>query len=760
MSLLSIDTDRPYLFRLIRTIVGEEESLVADLSAKQMNATYFKILGSYDLLEVRLLDSLDSAIKSTNKYGVLYTNSFPGLAFKGDRKKFIEAQNDDVSPSLILLKLNPYAHRGGIRGILRAAAFLRKISGDFIVLIGTGYYELYLWNSSKTIDNLYASLNKLRSLSMYDINKRTPEKFKCCSLLIDTITIPTISYRNVIESCQWSKLDGDITPLLMIKNTPGFENEIAKSLPAPCCQYIGSEDLLCIWKEPIKFRDYVEFIVNFRKTARPTIIRDTTTKIYNPENYDKGEVRIVAEPIDIRDNFLIEKIDSMYGLNVNHFVLGELTNLVSITNQYFRNGAFTKTDSDLMKVLISYLSSLIKEYGKAARKKDHTNLYMFESMILEYIDCFKMALSQRFANKSYFEHGEIDFQPTFGSALSRFIKAISLIPAQLFKSISETSPPNRLVECFEKTRDAQLGVTIKSYKLPWKGFLFFDLNSGYCMINSFEIISVPYKDIFKYLNWITISHEVSHAYFTRIEFLEVEKKLIEQQWKDYKKHIPTSDKDVYDDNIILGISELFAHWFDFRHFFNGNFWLYIWSIWRTYIETPRVYVYKYEYWQRSLFVFLCSDFDFVNCTIESIIKNDGDSVDESLVDLFCEYLDILRHKLNVQFGESIRNLELSEDEYTEIATGLVLFIHLMKCFERRYVNKNLINKIEKSYPKIQEHVEDILSGKIVSSKVQNPFLLLRRLLLERFSNAVDSKEESSKAMAYVFSCWKVTNNYG
>jgi hypothetical protein len=42
-----------------------------------------------------------------------------------------------------------------------------------------------------------------------------------------------------------------------------------------------------------------------------------------------------------------------------------------------------------------------------------------------------------------------------------------------------------------------------------------DLEEGYG-IHEGEVISAPYNDIFQILNWMTLSHEVSHGYYLRL----------------------------------------------------------------------------------------------------------------------------------------------------------------------------------------------------------------------------------------------------
>ena len=381
-------------------------------------------------------------------------------------------------------------------------------------------------------------------------------------------------------------------------------------------------------------------------------------------------------------------------------------------------------------------------------------------MLLLYSSCLRSSVTQQFSSRGYSEYSDAGSHPTFAGSLVRIVKAMSLIPEQLFRVLSQTDVPGELdrrVQC--GPADNMLIASFDQYSEPWMGFLFLDLAEGYRIIHQGEMIAVPYKDIFSFLNWITLTHEVSHGYYARIDFEGLEEKYLDQV-------LPAVDSlegekpSIFRANRRITVSEWFAHWFDYRHFFNGDLHFYLWSIWRTYLEIPRVYRFKFDYWARSLFIWCCYRWPDLAPKIEDIGSSFPNNIErmEQFAPFFLEELEALCAFLETKFEGNFSGISLSKAEKIDVFGMFYPHVDLLWLFEEKYVSEGVIKSINASYPLLDMHISAIREGKIAIGKIENPFLLLREILRSYYRDA-GLYPSIGVTVAFIFSLWEASRHY-
>lgn len=765
-----IKTQNGLLIKLLRTKVGEEVSLIKELRQENSSAVFFKAIGQYDLFEISPLSSLNDTVIFNTDIRIHSINSFPCYIY-GQPDEILDLLKESAFSSLIFIKLHDDLFKlAGMNGIDAAAKLCQKCGEECNVkvhpCVGLGFYEIILLLQHDSIEHVFNYLGTIRcsqidELSLEEIDESTP---KC--LIVDTATVPLVSYSNVIENKNWDALNGKISPVVKIKCIPGHEKSLARHLPENCFDLLGANDLLCTWKEePIEFGELVKFIISFRENAPKNTLLQTSTELYGknkaslkPKRDKFEEAGPTTPPLFTELQKVVEEKQK-----VNKFLIGEITNIVSMINSLIGNRSFDQGGDEIIYSILMYLNGLLASYLKVIdEEQDNAQIAHVEYQLLTYAHYIKMAVAQQFSNSAYGDHNTNAFS-ALASSLFRVVKSISVIPEQLFQAISESDPPEQFKKIANQhDADEETANYLLDYKLPWAGFLFLDLHEGYRILDPSEIISVPYQDIFNFLNWITLSHEVSHGYYARIDFQQLEAEY-------FSKNLPEFTEGLRDDeidNLRYATSdtsfELFAHWFDYKHFFDGDFEFYLWSIWRTYLDIPRVHQFKTDYWLRTLFIVLCHKrealFSEIRERYNRVTSNKEYHIE--VIDIFKKELSHIYDWLSSKFPNQMALVKLTDTETLDVSCAVFQQHILCDIFENRYFNIKVHHSANKAYDNLDKDIDKILSGNIITTKIDNPFLLIREILRRYYQDdnftGMPSEEVS---IAFIFSLWESSRHY-
>lgn len=756
--------DRAFLIKFILSMVGSEEDLVAQLENENPKAVYFKVLGKYDILEISKLNALHEAIRLNSDPRILEINCFPCFCWHGRLQDFWENVASSISPTITLIKLQePVLRNRGLYGVDGVAKYLCSLNDSLFALSGMGYYEIILMHPSDNFENIFSFIEEIRKLRIVDVFPLFAKRDREKALFANTITIPLISYHTVIKSQNWQKLKGNVTPVITIKCAPGHEDFIPKQWSNSWKNLLGVEDLICLFGEPTPSSTFIKDLMVFRKNAGKSLsVFDTKTQLFHSRPTKPSTAGQIAPPeIEKPPFWLFEKLKTMeQTIGVKQFIISEIINIVSLINTYIGKRALKFTYSDIL-YSIKYLNWLISEYEKAGTHKNLANIARLEDYLLCYADSVRSAITQHFPGEDYGDSPSLGTRQSYDCSLSIIIRAISVIPEQLFRIIANASPPAKLAK-FRNSHSSNEGLTmsLSDFMTPWKGFIFLTLSENYQLLDQGERFCIPYKDIFCPLNWLTLSHEIAHAYYVRIDFEFIEKDYIDN-WKEVVDKTHPELMSDYISNRLDSYFEFFAHWFDYRHFFNRDFNFYLWSIWRTWLDIPRVYQFKQEYWLRSLFVKLCHSWMNLKPEFERVYHGSTNKLDREAgyIKLFERPLNEVIDFIQCRFPNRYKSIALLEVEKKEVLEKMLLFFDLCRKFEEKYVILDIINVVEKPYSKLERDIELILAGKVVKSRIENPFLLLREMLRRYYKENQLGDLPDHATVAFIYSFWQISRHF-
>ncbi len=763
-------TKTPFLIKLIRCEAGTEEKLVTSLRKKHPSSFFGKVLGKHDIIEILTLNSLHDAIYVNSNPQILNISTFPCFSFKGHHKACRKSLKEAIAPSIVLIRLNePIFQNFGVEGVFKTTKKLGQLLPRIhsYTLVTMGYYDIVVWLESNNFEDVFDYAEQLRKLSVEDIDLPREESQQKHRIIQDTISIPVISYDNVINPENWSKLQGEISPIVNIRCVPGHEKSIVNNIDKQdndCRALLGSDDIVCFWKEKIHLKDFTKLIYEFRKKASSDVLIDTVTKLYSINEFEDDAENLGGGTLSFpQPTKILERLDAISQYpDSNQFFIGELINIVSLVNTLIGNFTMGASSYEARFSMMYFLNALVRDYEQAVKDKIKPEIFKYEGWLLFYANALRNSIIQQFSSKGYSESSDANLYPTFAGSLVRIIKAISLIPEFIFQVICGSAPPQLLVDAVDGEDGMLFKESFDQFDFPWVGFICLDLSHGYCLVSQGEVLVVPHKDIFQILNWITLSHEISHAYYYRIDFEKLEESFLSTDLPPIGDLEPT-DRSKYIALRKENVTELFAHWFDYKHFFNEDFYFYIWSIWRTYLEIPRVYSNKFDYWIRSLFIWYChnwkqnkTDIDKLNSLQNNLDREKG-------------YLRILRKGINEtaefiekKFPSDYRHVRITTDDKMDIAVATSRYIDFRDKFEA-YTNHDIVQKINnrQAYPSLRKHVNQfVLKGKIViNDRIQNPFLLLREILYLVFRGEIDEKIEKQVVIALTLSLWEESRFY-
>lgn len=760
-----ISTDSLVQFKLLRCKVGFETDLVKFLRDKYDNSFYYKVFGNYDVLQILPTAGLNQVLKFDSDDRILSIDTLVNLRISEYDGVIIDKLKDAIAPQIILLKLSdPIFKERGINGIKRVCDYLSHLVPGSVPLLGLGYYEIILWVPANNTEDIFTQIKHIRQSLIKDIFHNFNGGVGQISLFLFTITVQTISYDRVIIPERWTLLEKSIAPLVKLKCAPGHEQKVIHNLSGDSYQVLGSDDILSRWEGEISLECFLKDIYDFRKSVRDEAVTDTVTTIIKSidgavESSQTREIPMPNQPI----RTITEKLEELGSIEgVNQFLISELINIISMINTLIGNRSFDYSGNEIRYSLFHFFNALLECYVTSLKDQNNSLAPIFEEWTLQSASCLRIFITQHFTGKGYIDYHESNSHFTFSCALPKILQSISLVPEHLYKIISEVGPPSNMIQAANRRpKDKDLRRSIEDYRLPWIGFSFMDLAEGYKIINQGEFLAVPFKDLFSVLNWITLSHEISHGYFVRIEFEQLERDYIEHVVPTTIAAIPTSSLGYFKLKYKDTIYELFAHWFDYKHFFGGDLYFYLWSIWRTWLNNSRTYNFKVEYWARSVFVKICYSWNDLGPKIAKYLDGRYDSKkrNEMIVKLFMNQLKEVRYFLESCFGNKMLSVKLNAADKRQVATILLAYYDLSIMLEKHYVRQDIINRINGSYNDLNSNVNDILIGKPIVSSIPNPFLLLREILRKRFEINEEGDLPDNATLAFIVSFWASSREY-
>ncbi|MDY0041050.1 MAG: hypothetical protein RBS57_12130 [Desulforhabdus sp.] len=763
----------PFLIKMIRTQVGKESEVIKTLIEKDGSENlYFKVLGKYDVLEFSNLPVIADANKVITAKEILEITTFPCFYWKPKYQKLWSAIADSAAPTLVFLKVHELVN--GLFGLSGLMSLMDQVSagkvldpkiGSLYPVSGLGHYEVFLWYPADDLESVFRLLRGLRNLTLGQVFSEVPDERANEGVFLDTTTLPLISYAKVIEGKEWEKLQGNVNSLIRVKCAPVNELHIAqeffKSIP-PEIQgtkarvILGEDDVAFSWIDPVPLKNLIPWLYECRNRFGDGLgLLDTTTNLLSTEPISSPPTKQTLK-IEFPKIHLVEKLQELNELDgINRYLINELICVVSLINSSSARLFSDNMVKDVSFFLVEYLSKIIQDYSTFVQQGSFEEKTRIEGRLLFLTDQLHLALSQRFPGIETTE-SESGRPPLATYSVPRIIRAATGIVDSLMGMVIKSKPPKRLTDEINRQKALPLQertIATGNFKKRWIGFLYFDLAEGYEWHQG-QLISLPLSDLYAPHKWITLSHEISHGYYDRVSFPELESKLF-QNLSDVIKNKQPQHLELYETRLDDLAWELFAQWFDYSHFYESDWEFYLWSIWTTWLEVPRVFQNKVEYWIRCVFIKICHSWQELSAKFRDIDishlddETNGKKRMELLSDQFADVAETLKKLFPTQYS---RIEVAAEEDGKQVLEGVYLLYHFAHYFTSYYSNDDLKKSVNTRYKGIDGHVDAIMKGKAVVEKIPNPFLLLREVLRKLYLMG-RAELSTSSIVALTYSLW-------
>lgn len=709
---------------------GKEHDIFSSFCEKSPNIITYKALGKFDLATFIELDNpydyhppitskgisaeykitacmWDGSYKSPSIHSLLDKNSVASFVFISlDKSHYTKNFSTDILESFFksFLGMHPeYKDNLGFYGGVGQSEILAILTGnDFSI-----FFDFASKIRVLKIDNILTSHDEEKEISLFSLSKN----------------IPLISYNNVISNNNFVNVKGNITPQVLIDCPPGFESNIVGKFGDKTAIFksvLGEYDLSISYSQPIKASSFLSNLLNFRAKWHkydPAIL-NTETYLFE-ESIPLCKVNsysiIPAEeypPID--ENFCKE----------HPHLANKISNFIEklYSDLSLRNLNITVYDmNDFPMRILGEIANYLE--GKEREKSGY--LITIEQLL----ESAEHGLEQR-TSSEFLPISSIQRTPqssTSGILLS--IIAINYLVSYIF---------DRWDEC---------NVRNKENDSIWSGFVFFSDIFGFQLRHGM-VFSLPLKSVASPIGssvtWLGLTHEISHEIWSLLDIEINQAKYISEP---LNKILDEKNREIQKEDTLINLRgqywELFATWYDYFTFFNEeheHFQTYIWKAWG---ELPVIKDRPAQYLFRSFVIFLSSK--YFKKYQESIQCGEEDEFIKSAWNKYSKYFE---KKLG--FVNSYIDINDSHTKVTvlELVDKLVpIFMKLIKNYEHVKFQK----MINKTYPRIDEHVRKIENNEIINEQIINPFLLLKecRRKICRGSNNIPTFYQNT-ALLYSF----------
>lgn len=711
---------------------GSERASYDKLKADNPGSFFFKALGSFDIVSLRETISF-SGDHPTNKPPEI-TSSQNVVASKFDCELFDPfTLNDWLNDALIVgfsfLELDKYLY--SLSSPFKVCTRIIKLiheSGkwgrdSFSFFIGYGQSEIIILQKASNFDDLFEFTNFTRGLLYKKLFPDMEDKdWSNFPILASTFTVPLISYENVIIPKKYDELSGDINVDIGIQCPPGKEEDILEEKffsSQVCMSTLGNTDVLVHFNKKIATSILIEKLLLVREKWSPLSpqLIDTNTSISFPINENKSIADMYLIDYDQIPKYpLLSKIAPDFE-KYRPETACRIKELINKIESYIHIRKFYPAVSSMMHFPLRILGE-VEEYIDYLRLGNDPT-YPFDGSLSLLIENTEKSLAQK--TETNFSGGTVSYTTpsSFGDGVLSQVLAIETLVSFIYKCISKSITKN---------------------DMEWGGYTFFD-NSGFQHYVG-DVFSLPYEAVSSVLcekvNWLTLTHEISHAIFTILDVDTTHKnEIIEIYQRLSGDHSKDPDTSLYR-RVRDEVYELFANWFDYYHFYHEEHDFYQKCIWQSWDAIPYVNKEKVEYISRSFAIFALQDMESYRSHI--ISGKDVKFIEEK----WASYIDFL--KINHM---NILKKYTPESVATDIKTNaLYYFLPLSSIIlDSKYDEfREIVNQ---PYHELEGHIKNLFFGKVIEGSISNPYLLIKECM--KIAQEKKDTETHMAGIAIIFS---------
>lgn len=725
-----------------RVDTGKESQLFNQYSEEFPSVLLYKALGEYDLVAFQASDVL-IPIEIVSEY-----NSNSSVVIKGIENSqyttpiFSTWVSNSCLVGFVLLEIDKSIY-GYLEQSAVVDAYVNKLNteiNDAAEVIsfyrGLGRSDIYAIVKASDVDHLAEIVSVMRGVvfrdvfnsaaSMSDYEEERLVSVYTNSVLISTTTMILVSYSEVIKESEYDKICSKVTATVDISCTPGFERHIQADplLVEGCVQStLGYKDLFVTYSS-LELGRLIQKLMSFREKwgLRSPLATDTHTRIH----FVQGKINPIAEQVsdlpvmvDDCDEVLDEngekaKTAMMEFAKYNYKYYTRLTT-VSARLELLKNNRGTESMVHQLLGVRGRLLGWVIEYMIA---KQNGNGLPDEGIYLRIITCLEQAIMQRVSS--------VLSGSSFGTETPRMLGDGFYIPTIA-------------VECL-------IGEIFKVYAHhcgeveahTWEGCALFSNEYGY-QYSYGDIFCLPVEaalsPVGKNVNWLVLTHEISHAIFTILEIDDAEEDIFRESIRNINRDKEAMIEPYEIETVKDTHFELFASWFDFYHFYDGKLEFYQVAIWNSWGGMPLLTKEPGEYIFRSFAIFVLADLDAYNFS-----RTQG-AEKTLLEEKWTEYV----HFMYENVPDIAARLDI-ESEKRGVFKNAEYYLGPFSKIPRDYRNEDFRAGINKNYEEIDLHVSAILRGEVIPGGIVNPFLLIRKLIQALWAEKAPLVDASSMSL--------------
>lgn len=701
-------------FTLIKVKPGYERDLRSLLVEETPDGDlplFFKILGSYDL-------AVASEIRSPDPYGLkrFQPHSLSATSFwlfsdaDPDVSKSIEWMRDAELLALSFLKAYISLDADpSPRWVFSLAKTVKDIctveNVPFSIHFTLGHREIALLLKTDSIETVFGILRTVRKQKC-----ASPESSIATPSFSETYTIPLVSYPNIIDKNAYDRIKGSATPFLQVTSLPGADAFIRSQVAGQ--SILGTYDFVSAFDENRKLGDIIKTVVELRDNWRGKIgLVDTSSAIIYS---DGSELGVTPKPDEL------EPADEL-GTTAR--------SIIDQTEEDLALIAQISEHRDANRDLMATMNDLLIQLNLSWNDPRFARSFMILRPGIEFL---------RMIADDYFDMLGIDIQKARNKegVLGVVVENLYFVLNQMRFGVETNvqAAPSRGTLCMTGISQVLVAASnlcqflygrIKANGVgsDWLGFPMFRRTYGYRNLVG-EVKSFPDEALFfpclPGTNWATISHEISHSCYDRKKMLDALsariKQVIEDQVREYNPKDPQRIKAIINVPFRSMIEELFAHWFDFRHFYFEQTEFYLWAIWNTWLELPIIQHKLDDYLVRSLSIYSLGNLNR--------IAQCEDKGKEHLIGFLSEQLEELLGFLNREVPMINKRANFNQISKRDVAIAYGRLFPVMSEFEERHKNDALKNDLNQDYDELPNHIDQIWQGIVIEETIPNPWRLL------------------------------------
>lgn len=693
---------------------GSEEDVKAYLKTKQHKNLY-KVLGQYDFLSLFNVTDFDNDKIYTSCDGIQLTRSISSFNIKiNEQAPSTENIADWLANSPLLgfvfLEMDKWFYSQESTShnpvdwisilIANIYNFGKEQGIDLLILGGYGRSEFYILVKSNRIEHIWKISRYCRTLCRANLFGKSQNK---SPVFVNTRTIPCVSYNYIQQENNHTtvlEVEGKCSASILVNCSAGFEKYIFECFNKDLYDYkdvMGDVDGIAFTKKPIETKTFIEGLLNFRSmwNIKHQAEISTNTLIYDSENKDglkpDRKINFVKKPpttISLPNSLKAEKKSLVNRIN-------NLTKNINSLSSNRSNEIYLKS----IKNYISYIQSLANQYDKAGGDEK----FVTEGSLMEATELAENGLEQRIRSNFDSLQTGTDLPLPFGDGIFSSLLATEKLIDHIF-SVWQFNHPDHITD-----------------QHTTNGFPTYSDKLGYRMSIG-EVFNLPLRALYdpcsKSSNWLTLSHEISHSIYLRLNVSKNHKKDIKRLSSLF------SDGELSAEAIDDEVFELFAHWYDYYHFYNQDINTYLDIIWLSWIELPSVKMNIDEYLFRSVFIYFAHNIH----KIRSVTKvNSETTTKELMFRLWDEHKFSLKNSRNKFPSKYLDELESKKIKILKLVSRLIA--ETIRIFEL-YKNDNFREDINKNYTLLDSQVKSINNGVIITSQIQRPYLLVKKIVTE------------------------------